>query len=104
MALLQKRLLSHLRQLGHRPAVRTGLSEIQSKPAENYFVLANGHGVINDYMSERGSPLQTLPFAGAVYVTNTRTSKPSGHLRPRLEGLRGIVVGDVYSRKSPIPL
>lgn len=43
----------------------------ESESAEKYFILANGHGVINEYMSERGTPLDTLPFVGAIYMTNT---------------------------------
>jgi hypothetical protein len=41
------------------------------EPSENYFILANGHGAIRQHMIEQGRPLQTLPFVGAVYMTNT---------------------------------
>jgi hypothetical protein len=34
-------------------------------------MLANGHSAISRHMSERGAPLQPLPFVGAVYMTNT---------------------------------
>lgn len=45
--------------------------ESETEPEGRYFILANGHSVIKEYMIKRGSPLQTLPFAGAVYMTNT---------------------------------
>lgn len=57
----------------------------ESEQAEKYFILANGHGVINDYMSERGSALQSLPFVGAVYVTNTGEN----HTGIRMSGWQG---------------
>jgi len=43
----------------------------ESAPTERFFILANGHSVINDYMIKRGSPLQPLPFIGAIYLTAT---------------------------------
>jgi hypothetical protein len=43
----------------------------ESEPSDSYFMLANGHGVIEQYMRSRGTPVQPLPFIGAVYVTNT---------------------------------
>lgn len=57
----------------------------ESEPAERYFILANGHSVIKKHMIERGSPLQTLPFPGAVYVTNTGEN----HTRIRAGGWQG---------------
>ena len=36
-----------------------------------YFILRHGHGVIDDYFRERGTPLARLPFIGAIYVTDT---------------------------------
>jgi hypothetical protein len=43
----------------------------ESEPSEGYFILTNGHSVIANYMSARGTPLQTLPFVGSVYMTDT---------------------------------
>lgn len=43
----------------------------EAEPKENYFILDNGHRAIKEYMSERGTPLQPLPFVGAVYMTGT---------------------------------
>lgn len=45
--------------------------ESETEPEDGYFILTNGHSVIKEHMIRRGSPLQTLPFAGAVYMTNT---------------------------------
>ena len=45
--------------------------QAMSDPIDPYFILCNGHGVIADYMRDRGTPLEPLPFPGAVYVTAT---------------------------------
>lgn len=42
-----------------------------SDPTEDYFVLWNGHGVVGDYLAERGRPLRRLPFIGAIYNSDT---------------------------------
>ncbi len=49
----------------------TDFPQSESEPSENYFILANGHGVIERYMRARGTPVQALPFIGAVYMTDT---------------------------------
>jgi len=43
----------------------------ESDPKEKCFILENGHRTIKQYMSERGAPLQPLPFVGSVYMTGT---------------------------------
>jgi hypothetical protein len=44
---------------------------ITLEPADPYFILTHGHGVIDDYFRDRGTPLAPLPFAGAIYITDT---------------------------------
>jgi hypothetical protein len=39
--------------------------------SDNFYILANGHGVIADYLRDRGEPLERLPFVGAIYITAT---------------------------------
>jgi hypothetical protein len=59
---------------GSSAIVRLGPSDFpqsESEPGEKYFILANGHSVIRQFMSGRGTPLQALPFIGAVWITNT---------------------------------
>ena len=59
---------------GSSAIIRLAQSEFpqsEDEPSENYFMLANGHGVIEQYMSSRGTPVQTLPFIGTIYSTNT---------------------------------
>lgn len=43
----------------------------ESEPSDRYFMLANGHRVIAQHMRARGTPIQPLPFIGAIYITNT---------------------------------
>jgi hypothetical protein len=59
---------------GSSAIIRLALSDFpqsELEPSEKYFILANGHGVIENYMSARGTPVQALPFVGTVYMTNT---------------------------------
>jgi len=59
---------------GSSAIVRLSLEDFPQSELESqgdYFILANGHGVIEQCMRERGSPLLELPFVGSVYVTST---------------------------------
>ena len=51
------------------------------EPTENFFILWNGHGVVGDYLSERGRPLRPLPFIGAIYNADTGENHTSMCLR-----------------------
>lgn len=57
-----------------------------SEPKDNYFILANGHAAIRDFMRSRGTPLQTLPFRGAVWITSTGENDS----RMRMNGWQGL--------------
>lgn len=41
------------------------------EPQKNFFFLTHGHPIVRDSMAQRGTPLEPLPFPGAVYVTGT---------------------------------
>lgn len=59
---------------GTSAIVRLGPADFPStlgEPNDPYFILTHGHGVIGDFFRTRGTPLRTLPFLGAVYVTAT---------------------------------
>jgi hypothetical protein len=43
----------------------------ESEASDRFFILTNGHSVINNYMAKRGTPLRPLPFIGSIYVTAT---------------------------------
>jgi hypothetical protein len=42
-----------------------------SEPIDPYFILTHGHGVIGDFLLDRGTPLARPPFIGAIYITAT---------------------------------
>jgi hypothetical protein len=41
------------------------------EPDENYWVLSHGHPEMVPFLASRGTPLEPLPFAGALYNTAT---------------------------------
>lgn len=47
------------------------LLDNMEEPHGNCFYLSHAHPILRDSMAERGTPLEPLPFPGAVYVTGT---------------------------------
>lgn len=63
----------------------------ESEPTSKFFILSHGHTVIKEGMARRGTPLQPLPFVGAVYQTNTGENDSGtrmSHWRSKREGLK----------------
>jgi hypothetical protein len=59
---------------GSSAIVRLSLKDFpasESQSSRDFFILSHGHTIIKDGMANRGTPLQELPFVGAVYITNT---------------------------------
>lgn len=50
---------------------RSDLPQSMEDDPSQFTLLAFGHGVIREGMAQRGDPLQSLPFPGAVYITGT---------------------------------
>lgn len=62
------------RRCGTSAIVRLAAADLPADPAESrapYFILNHGHGVIADFLRDRGTPLARPPFPGAIYVTAT---------------------------------
>ncbi len=47
------------------------LPQSMEEPRTDYFFLTYSHPILRDSMRERGTPLEPLPFPGAVYITGT---------------------------------
>jgi hypothetical protein len=45
--------------------------ETMDDPTDSFRMLTYGHTAVHDFMLQRGTPLQGLPFAGAVYEVGT---------------------------------